>query len=254
MTHLAAHGNPSAINGNTRALPFQRFQLFLLEEILEAAFRVAAVLANDAERGAIPRFRNQPIEVRRVVGHKPDARGIRRTIFGEPDDGLHKRNGLNRRPAGSASDAARRTVCADEAVGMQFFALAAAFNFETQTTFIRRNPEKTGVKRERSSSLLSLTRESGNQPRTLDNQVRLLEGNLRGTAVGEKFKAADFVDDAVLGHRRHLCAEMIRNNQSAGRRLQPWFGFQYANRAPAAGYAGGGKESGCGSSDNNNLS
>ena len=96
--------------------------------------------------------------------------------------------------------------------------------------------------------MLSLSRESGNQTRALDNQIRLLQGNLRRAAVGKKFKAADFVDDAVLGHSGHLGAKMIGNNQRARRRLKLRLGFHYANRTPAAGYAGGGEESGCRSS------
>ena len=135
-------------------------------------------------------------------------------------------------------------VRTDDAIGVQFFALAAVFDFQAQATFNRPDTEKARIKRKACSRVLRFAREGCNQTRTLDNQIRFLEGNLRGAAIGEKFKAADFIDDAILGDGGHLRAEMIGNNEGAGRRFKLRLGFQHANGAPAAGYAGGGEESG----------
>src|SRR2546429_4114912 len=52
-------------------------------KILEAALRVAAVLSNHAERGALGGLRNQPIKIGCIVGDKPHAGGIRGAVLGE---------------------------------------------------------------------------------------------------------------------------------------------------------------------------
>jgi len=164
---------------------------------------------------------------------------------------LHKRNGFHGGPTGRARDSAGGAIRTDDAIGVQLFTLAAALDFEAQAAFIRRNTKETGVKREGSSRLPRFPGEGANQPRTLDNQIRLFEGNLRGAAVGKKFKAANFVDDGVLRYGRHLSVEMTGDNQSARGRLKLRLGLQDANRAPAAHYAGSGEESsGRGSDDN----
>src|SRR2546429_5211905 len=61
-------------------------------KILEAALRVAAVLSNHAERGALGGLRNQPIKIGCIVGDKPHAGGIRGAVLGEAHDGLHERS------------------------------------------------------------------------------------------------------------------------------------------------------------------
>src|SRR5712664_732794 len=63
---LPPYRHPAAVDRDARALPFERLQMLLFEEAFEAAFRVAAVLANHAERGAFRRFGDQPVEIRRI--------------------------------------------------------------------------------------------------------------------------------------------------------------------------------------------
>jgi len=56
IADLPAHRHPSAVDRDARALPFERFEMLLFEEAFEAAFGVAAVLADHAERSAFRRF------------------------------------------------------------------------------------------------------------------------------------------------------------------------------------------------------
>src|SRR5713226_700124 len=101
------HWHPATIDRDARALPFQWLHLLLFQESFEAPFCVAAVFADDAERSALRRFRDQPVKVRRLLGHEPDSRRIRWAIFRRSDDGLNQRHGFYGRPAGSARHAAR---------------------------------------------------------------------------------------------------------------------------------------------------
>src|SRR2546429_3082384 len=105
-------------------------------KILEAALRVAAVLSNHAERGALGGLRNQPIKIGCIVGDKPHAGGIRGAVLGEAHDGLHERHRVDRWPAGGTGHAARRTVCTHETDGMKLFALAAALDFQAQAALV----------------------------------------------------------------------------------------------------------------------
>src|SRR5262249_45062389 len=73
VTHAALNRNPTAINRDARALPFQRLHSFFFEEASHATRGVAAVFADDAESGALGIFRDQPVKIRSVVGNKPDA-------------------------------------------------------------------------------------------------------------------------------------------------------------------------------------
>ena len=210
-------------------MPFHRFQFFLFEEAFETAFRVATLLANHACGSSLRRFWNQPIKIRRIVRNKPDASSVRGTILREPDNGLYQRNGFDGRPAGGTRQAACCAVCADNAIGVQLFALAARLDFQAQASLIPADVQETRIKRKRSSRLLNLLREGSNQPGALDNQVRLLQSNLRAAAVGKEFKTANSVDDAALCRGRHLTAEMIGNNQRARSGFEMRLGFQHAD-------------------------
>ena len=164
MPDLPANGHPFAINRDARTLPFERFQLFPFEKILETAFGVAAVLADYAKRTAFRGLGNQPIKIRCIVGNEPYARRIRRAVLRETHDSLYERDGLNRRPARGARYTACRAVGADDTIGVKLFALAAAFYFQAQTSFMRPDSQKTRVKRERSACLLGFLSQGGNQP------------------------------------------------------------------------------------------
>ena len=103
-------------------------------ELLERAACFRSGFADDAKGALGGRFGNEPDEVRSVLGNEPDARGIRRHIFGERDDGLHERHGFERRPSRGASDATDGAIAADNRAGRYFFAgaVGAAFDFEDQ--------------------------------------------------------------------------------------------------------------------------
>src|SRR5579863_3053343 len=71
VAYAPLHRNPAAINRDTRTLPIQRIELFFFEKALETFLGVAAVFADDSQSAAVRRLRNQPVEIRRVVGHEP---------------------------------------------------------------------------------------------------------------------------------------------------------------------------------------
>ena len=77
-------------------------------------------------------------------------------------------------------------------------------------------------------------RESGNQLGALDDQVGLGQSDLCGTAVGEKLKAANFVEDARTGGRAKLIAEVVGDDERAGIRLEASLRFEDADTASAA--------------------
>src|ERR1700731_5248814 len=105
---LPPYRNPAAIDRDPRALPFERLQMLFFEEAFETSLRVAAVLADHAERAAFRRFGDQPIKIGRIIRYEPDAGRIRRTIFRQGHDGLNGGHGFDRGPAGSAPHAAPR--------------------------------------------------------------------------------------------------------------------------------------------------
>src|SRR5260370_42253609 len=53
---LPPNRHPTAIDRDTRALPFQRLEMVLFERAFQAALRIAAVLRHNAKRTAVRRF------------------------------------------------------------------------------------------------------------------------------------------------------------------------------------------------------
>ena len=227
-------GNPLFVDGNARALPFERLEIFVFEEAFEAALGVAAVHADDAQRAALGGFGDQPVEIGRVVGDEPDAGGVGGAVFGKADDGLHERHGFNRRPAGSAGDAAGGAVGSHDAGGVQLFLAAGRFGFEAEAAGIGSQAEEAGVERNLRAGLLGSASESGDESGALNDQIGFGEGNLRGAAVGEEFETADFIDDAFAGGRAELIAEMAGDDESARGRIEVGLGFEDANGASTA--------------------
>src|SRR5271155_2113229 len=227
-----AHGNPLFVNRNARTLPLERLHIFLLQKALDAALGVAAVFTNDAQRAAFRGFGNQPVEIRRVVRDEPDARGVRGAILGQAHDGLHQRYRFDGWPAGSASDATGGAIGADQAVRVEFFATATRFHLYAEPSAIRRESQKARIKIKRGAGLLRIACQRRNQARALDDEIRPAERDLRGTAVGKKFKSANFVDDAFFGCGSQLIAEMIGYDERARRRRKTGLGLQHANPPP----------------------
>src|SRR5207249_4969628 len=144
---LPPYRHPAAIDRDARALPFERLQLFLFKEAFEAALRVAAVLADHTQRATFGRFGNQPVKVRRIIGHEPDPGGIGRAVFRQAHDGLNEWHRLDGGPAGSTRHSARGAICANHAVRVQLFALAAGFHFQPQAAGIRTDIQETRIER-----------------------------------------------------------------------------------------------------------
>ena len=76
------------------------------------------------------------------------------------------------------------------------------------------------------AGFLRFLRESGNQFGALDDQVGLGQSDLRGTSVGEKLEAANFVEDAGTGGRAQLIAEVVGDDERARIRLEARLGFE----------------------------
>ena len=231
LAELPLHGNPAVVRGNARALKFDGVELALFEEALEAAARIRAIFADDAERAALARFGNQPVEIRRVVRDEPDARGIGRHVFRQRHDRLHERNGFERRPSGRARDAAGGSVTSDNGVGANFLAAAVfgALGLDDETAAIRMQAAKAAAELDFRASLLRLRRESLDQSAALDDEVGIVERDGGGAAVGEKLEAANFVEDAALGGAAQERAHPVRNYQRARLGLEGFDALEHAD-------------------------
>ena len=64
--------------------------------------------------------------------------------------------------------------------------------------------------------VLGLACQAADQFGAFDNQVRLLQRNHGGAAVGEQLKAFDFVDDSALADRAQQAAHAVGHDQRAG--------------------------------------
>ena len=62
-------------------------------------------------------------------------------------------------------------------------------------------------------------------------QVRAVQGNLGGAAVGEQFKFADFVDDGSLADLPQQGAHVARHDERAGSRVKLVGPFEHFHRA-----------------------
>src|ERR1700719_1183172 len=243
--------HPFAINGNARALPLKRLEMFFFKEAFEASLGVASLFANHAQSSSFGGFRDQPIKIGRIVGDKPHPSGVSGAIFGQTYDGLHQRDGFDRRPTSSARDSAGGSVGAYDAGGMQFFPTAACFGFQAQSTGIGSHAQKTRIERQLRARCFRLARQCGDQPGTLNDQVGLGERNLRGTPVGVEFEPPNFVDDALASCSTELVTKITGNDQGAVRRVEARLGFKYANTAAAARYRSSSVQTRGGTADNN---
>src|SRR5882724_3671480 len=218
--------------------------MLFLEEAFESALGVAAVFADHAEGATIRGLGNQPIKIRSIVGDEPYASGVRRAILGQPHDGLHQGNGFDRWPTGGSRDAAGSAIRAHHRSRVQLLAGAASIDLQPDAISIGREPEEAGVEAHNGASVLGFPSQRVGEPRSLDNQIRLAQGDLRGTSVGEQLKSANLVDDAFLSARTHLAAEMVGNDQRARSRVASLLGFENANAAATAGNARRGEMTG----------
>ena len=115
--------------------------------MIERGADAGAVIADESQHAAGRRFGNQPVKVRRIIGHEPDAGGIGRAVFRQAHDGLNEWHRLDGGPAGSTRHAARGAICANHAVRVQLFALAAGFHFQPQAAGIRTDTQETRIER-----------------------------------------------------------------------------------------------------------
>jgi len=226
-----ADGYPLLIDRDTGALPLEGLHVFLFEEALDAAFGVAAIFADDAERSAFGGFGNEPVEVGRVVGDEPDAGGVRGTVFGQADDGLHEGHRFDGRPAGGASDTAGGAIGADEVVGVDLVLAARGVNLNFEAMAVGGEAEEASIEIESRASLLGGASQGGDQARAFNDEVRFIQRDLRGAAIREEFKTANLVHDALGCSGAKLLAEMIGDNERAGGGLEMGLGFEDANPA-----------------------
>ena len=79
--------------------------------------------------------------------------------------------------------------------------MTAGLNLYAKAIAVRSEAQKTRIKIEARTRLLSFSRQCWDQTRAFDDQVGLCQRHLRGAAVGEQFETANLVDDAFNGGR-----------------------------------------------------
>ena len=87
---LAADGHPSGIDGDPGSLESSGRQVMAFEETFQNRARRGSVFADEADNTLGGRVRNEPVEVRRVIGDEPDAHRVGRHALGQIHDGLHQ--------------------------------------------------------------------------------------------------------------------------------------------------------------------
>src|SRR5690348_15296559 len=248
------HGDPTSIYRDAGPLPLQRREIFLFQKQLDAAFRFfAAALSDDPKRPPVMAFRDQPVEVGRIIRRKPDACGVRRIISWQSDQSLHQRNRFYRRPTCGSRHAACRAVGANHMLSVELITKPGLLDLQPDTAAIRSHSHEPGGERKGGAGALRLTGKRRNQPGSFDNQIRISERYLRRTAVSEQFKAANLVADAAVSLPVHLMPEMMGNDKRTRRRVETRPSLNNMNfaarlREPACGVQPGG-----GSADYNHF-
>jgi hypothetical protein len=78
------------------------------------------------------------------------------------------------------------------------------------------------------------------QSASLDNQVRIFQGNIGAAPICKQFEAPDFIDDASLRSRAKQVPHPMRHNERPLRRLERFDTLKHTD-----GYAFTGKQRGC---------
>src|SRR6516225_423843 len=215
VSHFPVDGNPLPVHRDSRTLPLERLESLPCEEPVEGALGVPALLANHAERCAHGRLWNQPVKVWRVIGNKPDPRGVWRAILRQPYKGLYQRHSLYRWPTRRPGHAAHRSVRAHQAPGMQFHSPPTLISLHAQAGAIWRQAHETRVVLDSRSRPFGFRRKIADKPRALDDQVGPLQRDRRRTSVGKQFQATNFVHDACTAGSIYLSAKVVRDDQRA---------------------------------------
>ncbi len=105
---------------------------------------------------------------------------------------------------------------------MQFFdaGVLGAFDTYAQASSIALQVHEPIAEGNFCAVALRVPSEVTNQTRPLNNQIRTIQGNLGGAAVGEQFKFADFVDDRSLTDLPQQGAHVARHNERPGSRVK----------------------------------
>jgi hypothetical protein len=135
---------------------------------------------------------------------------------------------------------------------MNFFAttVAASLNLEHHSFRVGMKRMETASEFHASAGLLRFLREPLNQRATLDDEVGMLQGDCGCASICEKFKAANFVDDAAFGGVAQQRAHVPRDDQSARDRFQRFDALEYADGNSAASQQGSSEQSGGGPTNN----
>src|ERR1019366_8833023 len=251
----ALNRRPPLIHRNARSLEPKWREPALFHEAIEAAARFLAVFTDQTQSRALARFRDQPVKVGRVVWHEPDTHCVRRHVRRQPDDGLDQGNGWLARPPGSLCNAGERAVGADDNVGVQLFSagVTGALDANAQTASVALQRYKSIAERNLCAMALRLLGKAADQSRALNDQVRAVQWNLGGAAVGKEFKFADFVNDGALPHFAQQRAHVTGDDQRAGRGIQMLGPLDNFHRAARSRQKRRGKKTCSGAADDSDL-
>ena len=117
LPHSARDRHPALVNGNARTLECQWGELPLLQEPFEISPGFLAFYPDQAQNTAVGRLRNEPIEIRCIVGNKPHADGISRHSTRQPHQSLNEWRGNLAAPATRLGHPASRTIGSDNGRG-----------------------------------------------------------------------------------------------------------------------------------------
>jgi hypothetical protein len=233
----AMHGHPAGIEGNARALIFERFKAAPIEKLLQAVSRLLSVFSDQAQSAAAFGFRNQPVKIGRFLGSEPDTDGVGREIGGQAHDRLQEGNSLRARPAGRASHFAQDSVCADDNRSRDGFALAASppLHHQAWGILLVCESEEVPAQDQLGTRRLGALRQRPDESGTFDDQIRVAERDLGRAAVAPDLKPADLVHHRWLAQGSEHLAHPAGDDQGPRSRLQPF--VLLVDRDPAAGLA-----------------
>jgi hypothetical protein len=136
---------------------------------------------------------------------------------------------------------------------VKFLRLATLIDLNAQAVAIRCQTQKTRIKLNGCAGSRGFGGKSLDKPAALNDQVRILKGNLGGASIGKQFKAANLVEYAGPRIFADLPFKMIRDDEGTRRGFERGLGFQDANAAARASQLTRYMEARSGASDDNNI-
>src|SRR5579859_2687686 len=192
------HGNPTRIHRNAGALKSERLEIALCEKRFEMLSSLRTHFTDQAKSTTFRGFRYQSVKIRCVGWNEPDADSVGRHVFGKRHNGLNERDRLRFRPSRGMGDTACRSVRGDNCLRGKLLGavLGGVFQVQSDLGLLCLEAAKISPEGDLRAGLLRVFGEGMNERRAFNDQIRLVERDGSGAAVGEKLKFANFVDDA----------------------------------------------------------